>query len=94
MADLEQRRRTVRVLDLLSDSFEAHERGDAAGMGRLIDEALEVDAFAVSGIQGGIIIGEIPDPARDWPGWGLYVDAAREALMAAEAEGEGPPGPR
>jgi hypothetical protein len=84
MADLEQRRRTVRVLELLSESFEAHARGDTPAMDRLMSEAAELDVDAVSVIQGGIIIGEIPDPGRDWPAWAAYVAAAREALSAAD----------
>jgi hypothetical protein len=84
MSDLDQRRRTVRVLGLLSDSFEARVRGDHAGMDRLMSEAAELDVDAVSVIQGGIVIGEIPNPERDWPAWGAYVAAAREALAAAE----------
>jgi hypothetical protein len=84
MADLEQRRRTVRVLGLLSESFEAHQRGDTAAMDRLMSEAAALDVDAVSVIQGGIIIGEIPNPERDWPAWAAYVAAAGEALAAAE----------
>jgi len=86
MADLEQRRRTVRVLELLSASFEAHKRGDMAGMDRLMSEAAELDVAAVSVIQGGIIIGEIPNPERDWPLWVEYVQANRDSLAEAEAD--------
>ena len=67
MADLDQKRRTVRVLELLSESFEAHMRGDDEAFRRALDEAMGLDAFAFSGIQGGIVIGEIPNPERDWP---------------------------
>jgi hypothetical protein len=89
MSDLDQRRRTVRVLELLSDSFEAHERGDTAGMDRLMSEAAELDVSAVSVIQGGIMIGEIPNPERDWPSWVEYVSVNREGLARMEAEEEG-----
>jgi hypothetical protein len=85
MSDLEQRRRTVRVLDLLDDSFTAHQRGDVAESDRLLTEACEVDIAAVSGIQGGIMIGEIPSPETRPLEWTGYVQAAREALAAAEA---------
>ncbi|HTQ93461.1 MAG TPA: hypothetical protein VMK84_28590 [Streptosporangiaceae bacterium] len=88
MADLEQKRRTVRVLELLTESFEAHRRGDGEGFRRALDEAGEVDAFAVSGIQGGIVIGEIPNPERDWLAWCEYVAVNREGLATMEA-GEG-----
>jgi hypothetical protein len=40
----------------------------------------------MSGIQGGILIGEIPHPERDWAGWTAYVQAARDALAEAERE--------
>ena len=86
MADLDQHRRTVRVLELLSESFEAHKRGDKPATDRIISEAAGLDLLALSGIQGGIIIGEIPNPERDWNSWVMYVEAARDAL--AEAEGE------
>lgn len=89
MADLEQKRRTVRVLELLSESFEAHGRGDDEAFRRALDEALELDAFAVAGIRGGLAIGEIPNPERDWPLWVEYVQAARDALAAAGRE-DGP----
>jgi hypothetical protein len=64
MSDLEQRRRTVRVLELLDDSFRAHQSGDDDACGRLTDEACDVDAFAVSVVQGGVRIGEIPASIR------------------------------
>jgi hypothetical protein len=86
MSDLDQRRRTVRVLELLSESAEAHKRGDGDESSRLISEAADVDAFAMSGIRGGILIGAIPGPERDWPGWCEYVQAARDALAEAEAQ--------
>jgi hypothetical protein len=86
MADLEQKRRTVRVLELLTESFEAHKRGDGEAFRRALDEASEVDAFAVSGIQGGMMIGEIPNPERDWPLWVEYVSVNKEGLAAMEAE--------
>lgn len=86
MADLEQKRRTVRVLELLSESFEAHRRGDDEAFRRALDEATVLDAFAVTGIQGGMRIGEIPNPERDWLAWGEYVSVNQEALAAMEAE--------
>jgi hypothetical protein len=88
MSDLEQRRRTVRVLELLDESFRAHQRGDDSECGRLIDEACDVDAFAVSGIQGGVRIGEIPNPDTHLFEWAAYVQAARDELARAE-EGSG-----
>jgi hypothetical protein len=86
MSALDQHRRTVRVLELLSESVEAYARGDASAADRLIQEAAEVDVMAMSGIQGGILIGQIPHPERDWAEWTMYVQAARDALAAAERE--------
>jgi hypothetical protein len=86
VSGLEQRRRTVRVLELLSESFEAHQRGDDESFHAILDTAMECDGLAFAGIRVGITIGEIPNPERDWPAWGAYVAAAREALAAAEAE--------
>jgi hypothetical protein len=94
MADLKQKRRTVRVLELLSESFEAHARGDDEAFRRALDEAMEHDLPAYDGIWGGIMIGEIPNPERDWPVWVEYVSINREALAEAErlaAETDAPP---
>lgn len=84
MSDLEQRRRTVRVLELLDASYRAHQRGDDDECGRLIGEACDVDAFAVSGIQGGVTTGEIPNPDTHLFEWAAYVQAARDELVRAE----------
>ena len=35
----------------------------------------------------GIMIGEIPDPDRDWPEWVRYVAVARDVLAEAEVSG-------
>lgn len=86
MSDLEQKRRTVRVLELLSASFEAHARGDHAACDEALDAALDCDAAVVSVIRGGMTIGEIPNPERDWPAWGEYVAVNQEGLAAMEAE--------
>lgn len=86
MSDLDQKRRTVRVLELLSESFEAHVRGDDEAFRRALDAASECDAFAVIGIRGGIAIGEIPNPERDWPLWAEYVQANRDGLARMEEE--------
>ena len=86
MSNLDQRRRTVRVLELLSESVKAYACGDASAADRLIQEAAEVDVMAMSGIQGGILIGEIPHPEQDWAEWTMYVQAARDALAATERE--------
>lgn len=85
MSELEQRRRNVRVLDLLTESYEAHENGDEAASNAAMDRALEIDAGLVSIILGAMIIGEIPNPDRNWPGWAEYVTANRDALADLEA---------
>lgn len=86
MSDLEQKRRTVRVLELLTESFEAHQRGDDAAFLRTLDEATELDPAALVGIRGGITIGEIPNPERDWLAWNEYVAVNQEGLARMEAE--------
>jgi len=78
MADLDQKRRTVRVLELLSESFEAHMRGDDEAFRRALEEAMDLDSFAFDGIHAGIIIGEIPNPERDWPLWVEYVQVNKD----------------
>lgn len=85
MPDLDQARRTVRVLELLSDAFQAHQRGDDSAFSAAADAAMECDAAAVSVVRGGMIIGEIPRPEENWPAWVAYVDSARDALAAPEA---------
>ncbi len=87
--DIEQRRRSVRVLDLLTRSYEAHARGDGDEAERLITAAVETDAAVVSVIRGGMFIGELPRPEADFPAWFEYVEANREALARLEAEHEG-----
>jgi hypothetical protein len=84
MADLEQLRRTVRVLELLGDSWTADARGDKTESARLLGEASAIDALAVLGIHGGIVIGQIPHPGSGLE-WGEYLQSARDELATAEA---------
>ncbi len=86
MADLEQKRRTVRVLELLDKSFQAHARGDLVACDAAVNEAIECDAAAVSVIRGGMVIGEIPRPEEHWPEWRDYVAASQEGLRRMEEE--------
>jgi hypothetical protein len=79
--DLERRRRTVTVLDLLDQSFAAQ----GAERSRLIQAATDLDVEAVAIIQGGMLIGEIPNPERDRSGWDEYVQAARDSLAEVES---------
>lgn len=71
----EQRARTVRVVNLLDESFTARQAGDVARSGELLDAALDLDPMCVSGIRGGMIIGQIPNPETDYPGWTDWVAA-------------------
>lgn len=89
MPDLEQKRRTVRVLELLNDSFEAHRRGDGETFAATLDEAMTVDLAAYAGIQAGLTIGEIPNPEHDWPAWTEYLTVNRDSLTRAETEAAG-----
>lgn len=79
---LSQAERTLRVLELLGESAEAHLAGERSRMSALIDEALEVDDLAVSGIRGGILIGEIPSPTRDPDAYAEYVAAVRDRVAS------------
>jgi hypothetical protein len=88
VSDLEQHRRTVRVLELLADSYRAHAAGDKDRSASALIEANQVDAFAVTGIAGAMMIGEIPDPNSDLGGYLEYVDGQRAALAAAEQDAQ------
>jgi len=84
-AELDQRRRNVRVLDLLAESYEAYERGDQAAFAAALDQAIKCDAAVVTVIKGGMLIGEIPRPEEDFGAWTEYVAAQHEGLARAEA---------
>jgi hypothetical protein len=86
MADLEQKRRSVRVLELLDESFQAHQRGDSEAFRRALDAALECDADVVAVVQGGMIIGEIPRPEEHPNEWQEYLRANRGGLAEMEQE--------
>jgi len=84
MSDLDQLRRNVRVLDLLTASFMAYAAGDRDAADLLITDAKECDPVLVSVLKGGMLIGEVPRPEEDLPAWMEYVDAARERLATTE----------
>lgn len=86
MGDLDQKRRTVRVLELMDESWRAFARGDTAGCDAAIVEALSVDADVVSVVRGGMVIGEIPRPEEHPGEWLAYLQANRDGLAATEAE--------
>jgi hypothetical protein len=83
-AELDQRRRNVQVLNLLTSSYEAHARGDDGEAERCITAAIETDAAVVAVLRGGMLIGEVPRPEEDPVGWSDYVAAAHEALAGLE----------
>ena len=89
MSELDQLRRNVRVMDLLTESAVAWSRGDREEADRLINAALECDASVVSVVRGGMLIGELPRPQEDPDAWSEYVEANREKLARAEAEEAG-----
>lgn len=84
MNDAERTRQTAEVLRLLDESFRAHRRGDKEASDRAAQEACRLDVDAVSVVQGGIYIGEIPNPNTDYGDWWEYVQDAQD--RAAEAE--------
>lgn len=94
LTDIERSQRTAEVLRLLDKSFRAHRAGLGAASDRAAAAACRLDVDCVSVVQGGILIGEIPDPARDPAGWAGYVQAAQDratgeldaALAQAAAE--------
>lgn len=68
MDDLDQRRRTVRALELLADSHAAYERGDVAECGALFDRVRREAGSQLALISDGMTAGEIPEPADEaWP---------------------------
>lgn len=86
MSDLDQIRRNVTVMNLLTESYEAHQRGDYDAARTAMDRATEVSPDAVAVITGGMFIGEVPSPEDDFGAWVEYVDAQRAKLAQAEAE--------
>jgi hypothetical protein len=74
----DQPQRTATVLELLDRSFLAHRIGNRNTAEQLMREAIELDIVCVSGVRGGIMIGEIPNPETDYPAWADYVVTARE----------------
>lgn len=91
MDDAERTRRTAEVLRLLDSSFAAHARGDTAACDLAMIAACRLDCECVSVIQGGVLIGNIPNPEHDPAGWAEYVQAAQDAADQYPAN---PPTPR
>jgi hypothetical protein len=73
--------RTVRALELLAESHDAHAHGDVERCQQLVDQAVtECGDFTVQGIRGGMLIGEIPMPYDER--WHRYLDHQRDRLAA------------
>lgn len=88
MSDLDRKRLTTRVLELLDESATAHADGRDDEASALMQQACELDVTAVSAVQGGILIGEIPHPHNDPQAWAEYVAANRDGLARLESGGD------
>lgn len=84
MHDLERKRLTTRVLELLDASARAHAEGRRDESSALMQQACETDVAVVSVVRGGIIIGQIPHPQSQPHEWAEYLDANREELARME----------
>lgn len=75
---------TAKVVQLMDEVYCAHRDGRRDDFERLSREVLTLDAVRVGAVHGGIVIGEIPDPAQNYPAWEEFVqtavDAANEEL--------------
>lgn len=86
MNELERKRLTARVLELLDASACAHAEGRRDESRALIRQACETDVAAVSVVQGGIIIGQIPHPQSQPQEWAEYLAANRDELARMEQD--------
>lgn len=84
--ELAQRRRNVRCLELLDDSYRAHTRGLARATQRLGDTAYALAPETCGTVLAGMQIGEVPHPGDDPHGWADYLQAQRDALAQLEQE--------
>lgn len=85
-AELEQRRRDVRCLELIDASHRAWGRGLRRATHRLAEAAAGVAPDTYVFVMGGIMIGEVPGPERDPAGWADYLDGQRDELARLEQE--------
>ncbi|MEU7591277.1 hypothetical protein AB0A95_33895 [Micromonospora sp. NPDC049230] len=74
--DVDQATRTAAVLRLFGDSFDAFAAGDREDADRYLGWAALIDPFCVSGVHGGIMIGQIPNPEHNPDDWDDYLAAA------------------
>jgi hypothetical protein len=70
---------TAKVLRLMDEVYRAHRDDRLDDFTRLSREVMELDAVRVGAITGGITIGEIPDPARNYEAWDEFVQSAVDA---------------
>jgi hypothetical protein len=82
--DVAQLRRTVRALELLAESYAAHQRGDQASMNEIFEASGRECPLEWNLLHSGMLIGEIPQPAH--PGWDGYLWAQRAKLAQMEEE--------
>ena len=85
MADtqIDQRRRSVRCLQLLDASHRAHARGLLRACDRLGDRARETAPDTHDAVIGGILAGGLPSPENEPEDWADYVQAQRDGLAQA-----------
>jgi hypothetical protein len=81
--DVAQLRRTVRALELLADSYQAHQASDQEAMGAAFAASAEECPVEWNLLQGGMRIGEVPQPGDEaWPEY-LATQQARLAELNA-----------
>lgn len=74
---------TAAVLRLLDESFRARQRGDQAECALALAAAARLDVDVVAAVEGGITIGEIPNPERHYEAWADYVAVVVGTAAAA-----------
>lgn len=80
LTPIDRKRRAADVLDLLDRSYQAFYQGNTETSMSLAEEAADLDVHIVAAVQGGIMIGEIPNPKHDYAAWSDYVSSARNGL--------------
>ncbi len=92
MTDLTQLRKTVRVLVLMDESFRAYMAGDRLRATELMRQTTTPELLETCVLlQGGMVIGEIPSPDKEYDEWLEYLDVVRGTLDEAERRGLGEP---
>lgn len=86
MKNWSQLQRTAHVLLLLDESFVAHKAGNRAAFHVAADAAGSLDPNVVTAVRGGVLIGELANPERNYPAWSDYVQTIIETAYAAAYE--------